>query len=81
MLLLTIDVDILSNITLNKFKQFNFASLSFDLICVTNYSVFYCQCTYGTCSSFRFLFCTGAFLTFSKILLQFLNYKYIIYIS
>lgn len=45
MLLLTIDVDILSNITLNKFKQFNFASLSLDLIYVTNYIVFYCQGT------------------------------------
>lgn len=45
MLLLTIDVDILSNITLNKFKQFNFASLYFGLICVTNYSVFYCHGT------------------------------------
>lgn len=45
MILLTINVDILSNITLNKFKQFNFASLSFDLIYVTNYSVLYCQDT------------------------------------
>lgn len=47
MLLLTIDVDILSNITLNKFKQFNFASLSFDLIYVTNYNVFYCKSYYN----------------------------------
>lgn len=52
MLLLTIDVDILSNITLNKFKQFNFASLSFDLIYVTNYSVFYCQGTVHCLGSF-----------------------------